>query len=152
METEWFDGVLGAEQFQKLSPPRFLKTHLLFQLWKEKLNRHPDLKIIQTIRNPKDALVSYYHHLSSDGQLGGFNGTWDQFFEVYRQKRLPWGDFFEHNAQWYEFNKERKNSLILVYEEMHKDPKAHVAKIAKFMGHEISDEIIDHIVENSKVP
>ena len=151
METEWFNGELGAEKFAKLEPPRILKTHLPYELWKNQLDKHPDLKIIQTIRNPKDTLVSYYHHLCGDDQSGGFKGTWNQFFEVFQQKRLPWGDYFEHNAEWYKFNKNRKNSLILIYEEMSKDPKTHVAKIANFIGHEISENAVDLIVENSTV-
>ena len=94
-------------------------------------------------------MVSYYHHMRSEIQLGGFNGTWDQFFEVFMEKRLPWGDYFEHNADWYRFNKDRKESLILVYEDMKKDPKGHVVKIANFIGHELSDKAVDLIVDHT---
>ena len=147
METEWFNGERGADKFAQLEPPRFLKIHLPYELWKIQLVKHPDLKIIQTIRNPEDTLVSYYHHLSSDCQLGGFKGSWDQFFELFQQKKLPWGDYFEQNAKWYKFNMNRKISLVLIYEEMHKDPKAHVAKIVNFIDHDISEKAVDLIVK-----
>ena len=114
---------------------------------KKHLDKHPNLRIIQTIRNPKDTLVSWYHHMRSDNHLGGFNGTWDQYFEEFKNKRLLWGDYFEVNADWYKFNKGRENSLILKYEEMKKDPKTHVIKIAKFLGHDLSDRAIDLVVE-----
>ena len=149
METEWNDGQLGTDKFLKLTAPRFMKTHLPFELWKSQLEKHPNLKVIQTLRNPKDTLVSYYHHMRSETQLGGFNGTWDQFFEVFKEKRLPWGDYFEHNADWYRFNKDRKESLILVYEDMKKDPKGHVVKIANFIGQELSDKAVDLIVDQT---
>ena len=151
METLWSNGETGADKFNKLSPPRIMKTHLPYELFKGQLEKHPKLRVLQIVRNPKDTLVSFYHHLSSDGHLGGFNGTWDQFFEEFKNKRLIWGDFFEINADWYKFNKGRENSLILKYEDMKRDPRAHVIKIAKFLGHNVSDKAIDLIVEKSNV-
>ena len=42
-----------------------------------------------------------------------------------------------------------KESLILVYENMKKDPKAHVVKIANFIGQELSDKAVDLIVDQT---
>ena len=151
MEIEWSDGETGADKFAKLTPPRYMKTHLPHELWKKQLAKHPNLKVIQTMRNPKDTLVSFYHHARSDSTMGAFNGTWDQYFQLFKEKKLPWGDYFEHNAAWYKFNQNRDNSLILRYEEMKKDTKAHVVKIAKFIGHDISDKVADLTVEKSQV-
>ena len=151
METMDPNGVTAADRLTNLPPPRFMKSHLPYQLWKKQLEKHPNLKVIQTLRNPKDTLLSFYHHLRSDGHLGGFNGTWDQFFELFKQKRLTWGDYFQINADWYKFNKERENSLILTYEEMKKNHRAHVIKIAKFIGQDLSDKAVDLIVEKSTV-
>ena len=149
METERIDGTLGADIFKTLSSPRYIKTHLPFELWKHQLEKHPNIKVIQTIRNPKDTIVSWYHHFRSDSQMGAFHGTWDQYFEIFKEKRLPWGDYFEHNANWYKFNKDRKESLILVYEEMKKSHKDHIIKIAKFLGYDLSGEVINLIEEKS---
>ena len=85
------------------------------------------------MRNPKDTLVSYYHHTRADIHTGAFPGTWDQFFEMFKEKRFPWGDYFEHNANWYKFNIDRKDSLVLFYEEMKKSHRDHVLKVAKFL-------------------
>ena len=151
IETEWPDGTFGADTFKNLDSPRFMKTHLPYQMWKTPLEKHPNIKVIQTIRNPKDTLVSFYHHTRSDTQLGAFNGTWNQYFELFKQRRLAWGDYFEHNADWYKFNKDRKESLILCYEDMKKDHRGHVIKIAKFLGYDLSEKVIDVIVEKSTV-
>ena len=151
METEWPDGKTGADIFNGFQSPRYMKTHLPYELWKDKLQKHPNLKVIQTIRNPKDTLVSWYHHNRSDSQLGAFHGTWEQFFDLVKEKKLAWGDYFEHNANWYKFNKDRKESLVLVYEDMKKSHRDHVIKIAKFLGHDLSDKVIDLIVKQSSV-
>ena len=151
IELEMEDGTISAELAAKLTPPRYLKTHLPFAVWKDNIQKHPDLKVIQTIRNPKDSLVSYYHHYRSDNTMGGFNGTWDQFFDLIKAKRLPWGDLFQHTSEWYTFNKDRQNSLVLQYEDFKKDHRGHVVKIAKFLGIELSEKAIDIIVDKSTV-
>ena len=61
IEAELPDGKTSAEMAATLIPPRYLKSHLPYPLWKNSIQKHPELKIIQTIRNPKDTLVSYYH-------------------------------------------------------------------------------------------
>ena len=151
IETEMSDGTIGADIFNGLQSPRCMKTHLPYEMWKTQLQKHPNLKVIQTIRNPKDTLVSYFHHFRSDPQLGAFNGTWDQYFELVKQKKLPWGDYFEHNAEWYKFNKDRDQSLILRYEDMKKSHRDHVVKISKFLEYDLSEKSIDLIVEKSSL-
>ena len=150
IESEDVTGRTGADIFRSLPSPRYVKTHLPYQLWKKQLEKHPKLKIIQTIRNPKDTLVSFYHFIQND-QFGGFNGTWDQYFELVKQKKLPWGDYFQHHAEWYKFNKDRKESLILFYEDMKKSHRDHVVKIAKFLGYDFSDKLIDIIVQKTSL-
>ena len=149
METERESGETGADLFRKLESPRFMQTHLPYELWKTALEKQPDMKIIRTIRNPKDTLVSYFHHMKNDEILGGFNGTWDQFFQLFKEKKLPFGDFFETNAEWLKFFQNRKNVLVLVYEEMKADHRAHVLKIAQFLDQEISEKVADVIVQKT---
>ena len=46
IETEHFDGTFGAHAFKDLSSPRYMKTHLPYELWKQQLERHPNIKVI----------------------------------------------------------------------------------------------------------
>ena len=149
METDRKSGETGADLFRTLESPRFMQTHLPYELWKTALEKQPDMKIIRTIRNPKDTLVSYFHHMKNDEIMGGFNGTWDQFFQLFKEKKLPFGDFFEINAEWFKFFQNRKNVLVLIYEEMKADHRAHVLKIAKFLDQEISEKVADVIVQKT---
>ncbi len=131
------------------SDERFAKTHLPFHLWEDNIKKHPEVKIIQTLRNPKDTLVSYYHHSQSDLLQGYFNGSWDDYFSLIEKKQLAWGDYFDHIVPWYQFNKNRENSLIIKYEDMKKDHKGHVIKIADFLGHNITEYILSVIVHET---
>ncbi len=77
------DGETGAHKLAKLNcPQRVIKCHLPYELMRENVEKRPNLKIVQTIRNPKDCLVSYYHHMRADEFTGPYNGTWDQYFEL----------------------------------------------------------------------
>ncbi len=152
IEIHFPDGETGAEKFAKIEGgQRIAKSHLPFQLWKENVEKHPDLKIIQTLRNPKDSIVSFYHHYTADETMGAFNGSFNDFFELYRKKLLGFGDFFEHIAAWYKFNKDRKNSLMVVYEELKKDPKSNIIKIANFLNKDLSEKAVEMIVERSSI-
>ena len=151
IEAEFSNGKTGADDFRNLPHPRMMKTHLPCEIWKGKLEKNPNLKIIQTVRNPKDTLVSYYHHCRNESHLGRFNGTWDQFFEVFKKKQLPWGDYFDDITECFKFFKTRENILVLPYEEMKKDQRGYVIKITKFLWYDnLSDHVIDLIVEKSK--
>ena len=79
--------------------------------------------------------------------LGLFMVLGISILSCFKQKRLSWGDYFEHNANWYKFNKDRKESLVLIYEDMKKSHRDHVIKIAEFLGYDLSDKVIDLIVE-----
>ncbi len=152
LEVESPTGETNAQKLSQFScGQRLIKTHLPVELLQENLSTHPKVKIIQNIRNPKDTLVSYYHHMQTSSMLGEFTGTWDQYFELFKANKLPSGDYFKITSDWYKFNKDRENSLILTYEEMKKDHRGHVIKIAKFLGHDLSDTILDLIVEYSTV-
>ena len=83
--------------------------------------------------------------------LGCFNDTWDQYFTLIKEEKLPFGDFFKVTAEWMKFFKDRKNTLILRYEEMKKDHRGHVIKIAEFLDQDISDKVVDKIVEKTIV-
>ncbi len=150
MELEYLDGETSSQKLERLDSPRVMKTHLPFELYEDLLLRNPNLKVIQTVRNPKDTLVSYFYHLKHIMIGGLFTGTWDQFFEeLVKKQKLPWGDIFDVTAKWYKFNKDRNNSLVLKYEDMKKDHRGHVIEIAEFMGFHLSDKVIDLIVQKT---
>ncbi len=149
LEVENPKGECGADLVRKLEPPRVMKTHLPPELYKDLFVRHPKVKVVQTVRNPKDTLVSYFHHYSDAKGMGPFVGTWDQFFEFAFSGKSAYGDLFEITTEWYKFNKDRENSLIIKYEDMKKDHRGHVIKIAKFMGFDLSDKVIDTIVHKT---
>ena len=79
-EMQYIDGgPLGCTLAAEKPDPRTIKTHLPLCYWKAALDKSANTKVIQTIRNPKDTLVSFYHFCRMNMTLGCFDGTWDEF-------------------------------------------------------------------------
>ncbi len=151
LEVQYPDGSTGAQRFQKMEPPRLAWSHLSFEFYVKYLQECNDLKIIYVMRNPKDTLVSNFYRYTNPPQLGQFTGTWDQFFDLAIQGKLQCGDLFDFTSKWYKFNKDRENSLVIKYEDMQKDRRGYILKIAKFMGHEVSDKVVEYILQKTSV-
>nr|XP_042912715.1 sulfotransferase ssu-1-like [Parasteatoda tepidariorum] len=86
----------GVDFVDKMMRPGPIKTHLPFHL----TPFSKDAKYICVTRNPKDCCVSYFHHMRN---LPGhnFNGTFDQFFELFVSGKIDYGDYFDHLLSWY---------------------------------------------------
>ena len=128
---------------------RIVKTHLPLRYWKNQLDNQPSVKVIQILRNPKDLLVSYYKYYCIYKAFGPFSGSWDDFFELFKNKQLVNGDYFDHQVDWFRYNKSRENSLIIFYEDMKNDLKGHVRKFAKFLNKNISEKVLSLITKRT---
>ena len=75
---------------------------------------------------------------------------WCQHFEQFIEGLLRYGDYFDHVLGWWA-HKDDDNVLFLKYEEMKKDLPAAVARMAKFMGQDISasQELVDEIAHRT---
>jgi hypothetical protein len=99
-------------------------------------------KYIYIIRDPKDVVVSFFHHLSN--QDGGFDGTFKEFLVQWCCGDIAYGRWTDHLRSWFEVvNKEK--ILILRYEDLHKNIKQNLMKISNFLDLKTSDEVINSI-------
>ncbi|ELT92660.1 hypothetical protein CAPTEDRAFT_5186 [Capitella teleta] len=120
------------------------KTHFPQHLMQEHTKR--DTKIIVGMRNPKDNLLSLYHFYNMNEVFGNFSGSFSDFFTLIKEKRMLYGDIFEHNVGWWSI-RDRPNTMYVFYEDLTEDPGKEVRRMAEFLGKETSDEDITKIVE-----
>ncbi|XP_056001525.1 sulfotransferase 1B1-like [Ostrea edulis] len=105
-------------------------------------------KIINIYRNPKDVCVSMFNFIkkTKGGELMK-DMEFDVFFDMYMTGQLTGGSWAGYVKEWTNF--EEKNPsyplLNLCYEDMKKDLKTHVKKIADFLELDTSDELISEI-------
>ncbi|XP_074645227.1 sulfotransferase 1C4-like [Tubulanus polymorphus] len=130
-----------------LSRPRLMQSHFLFEMFPIQAIEK-NAKIICVMRNPKDALVSLYHFYKSSISIGNYPGSWDDFFRLFVNNRLIYGDFYDHVLSWWN-QRYRDNILYLKYEDMVTDPKSNILKICAFLGKSLSDDKIDSITEQT---
>ncbi len=140
----------GGYFIRSLSKPRFIKTHLTYEL----TPKHPNAKYIYVARNPFDCAVSFYYHTQGFVKHYDFaEGTFDDFFECFINGEVDWGDYFDHLLPWVQ-HKNDKNVLFLTYESMKKDLKSAILKIANFLGERYIEKVnnpqmIENIIEHT---
>ena len=76
-ENSFFEAVSDIDTMTDLTDPRLLHCHLPIRFLPEKHLKNKK-KLIHVIRNPKDVLVSWFHHIQGD-KLCGPKGIWDVF-------------------------------------------------------------------------
>eukprot|EP01084_Bolivina_argentea_P140061 246341_1 len=129
---------------------RFWKTH-------SKLEHLPCCKLpnkmIIVCRNPKDALVSFYHHIKNHSKLS-YNSGFDWFYVLWIAGLLENGSYFEYYTKYWDLyvnNRKKLNILWLNYEDLVRDDKSkqkQILKIIKFIG---VDDIVNCIQDIEKI-
>lgn len=74
--------VVDINNMKGLESPRILDTHLPVRLLPKKFKSN-STKLIHVVRNPKDTVTSYYHHLIKDPVAKDAVKDWDSFFEEF---------------------------------------------------------------------
>ncbi|XP_031574454.1 sulfotransferase 1C2-like [Actinia tenebrosa] len=134
--------------FENLSSPRLLKTHLPYSLVpKGDINNNNGAKIIWVVRNPKDCAVSYYHHYNGFAILD-CDCTWDEFFEHFMNGKLVGGCWFQYTREWWQHRHDPK-ILVIKYEDLKKDAKKTIQKIASFVNKPVNEKLLQRIVEQT---
>ncbi|KAL1468728.1 hypothetical protein MTO96_025217 [Rhipicephalus appendiculatus] len=123
-ELPMFLDLVGAEGALSMPRPGCLKTHLPYG----KHPYSPEAKYIYITRNPYDCCVRLPTYRFQEG-------TFDQFFDMFVDGEVDYGDYFDHLLSWYA-HRDDPNLLFITYEELKKDTAGWVLKIADFLGKE----------------
>lgn len=120
--------MIGPKAAEIMPKPGAIKTHLPFHL-----NPYsPRAKYIYVTRNPKDCCVSFYHHTKMFSGYEFEDGSFDDFFELFIDGLVDFGDYFDHLLSWYEHRND-PNVLFMTYEDIKADTESAVMKMAGFL-------------------
>ncbi|XP_069840567.1 sulfotransferase 1C1-like isoform X2 [Dendropsophus ebraccatus] len=139
-------GHTSLEVANAMPSPRIIKTHLPVQLmppsfWEK------DVKMVYVARNPKDCMVSYYYFCKMDVTMTD-PGTWDNFFSMFMGGNVPWGNWFDHVIGWWKA-KDQHNILYVFYEDMIEDARREIQKVMRFLGKDLSEDIVQKILHHT---
>ncbi|VDI45767.1 Hypothetical predicted protein [Mytilus galloprovincialis] len=128
--------------------PRIMDTHCLFK-YLPKQHKQKKVKIVHMIRNPKDVCVSYYYHCLKDVMIN-FDGTWEEFFELFMSGKLPYGSWYNYELEMERAANDFPETIFTCYyEDMKKDPVREIKKLADFLGTPCSDDTLEKIAKET---
>lgn len=129
--------------------PRFFKTHANYKDLPR--GSAKGLKIIYVARNPKDVVVSLYHHAKNKPDFN-FKGTFSDMLDFFMAGTCENGNWFDHILEWYTASQQDPDHVMfLKYEDMLKEPKDAIERIARFTGLPSEPEIIDAVAVKSTI-
>jgi hypothetical protein len=123
--------------------PRIIKTHEYFD------HRYP--RTIYIVRDPRDVALSYYDFQRKYRQIADAYPL-DRYVDDFVCGRLisaDWGTWAENVASWVYTRGNRKEFLLLRYEDMIKDTASELLRIAAFLGIEADPQRLQGAVERS---
>ncbi|CAN0896880.1 Cytosolic sulfotransferase 17 [Linum grandiflorum] len=88
-------------------------------------------KLVYMARDPKDTLVSMWHFHNKI--IKSF--PLERAVESFCSGVSPYGPFYRHMLEYWEQSKISPDKVMFIkYEDLHRDPKLHVRKLASFLG------------------
>ena len=135
---------LAFEVLPEMESPRLIKTHMQREFFDNAFRKNAKFVVVN--RNPKDVIVSYYHFYK---MVPGFqfDGDFNAFFELFKSKKIVHGDWFDWVLGWWD-EKDNPNVHFVTYEAMKKDIVKETRRVAKFLGKDFSDDVIQEIVDS----
>jgi hypothetical protein len=128
---------------------RYFKTHATVNSLPGGLET--GAKVIYVARNPKDTVVSLYHHARNKPEFG-FQGTFEEMLKLFVAGKAENGSWFEHVLPWYEQSLLRPDQVLFIkYEDMYEDTTQAVRAISDFLGFGYSDDVIESVVQGSSL-
>ena len=120
---------------------RLIKTHLYHDM----TPMHPEAKYIYVARNPKDCLVSFYHHTRGFPKHYNFgNGSFDDYFELFINGNVDFGSYFDNLKSWLP-HLNKSNVFSTTYENLVQNPRESILDLAGFLG---GSDLQNHLLAN----
>ncbi|KAH0626623.1 hypothetical protein JD844_001707 [Phrynosoma platyrhinos] len=146
LRAPWFTTQLGLETAHNLPSPRLLTCHLPIQIF-PKAFFSSKAKVVYTMRDPRDVLVSYYHFSKMCIPFGDPK-SFNHFLERFLSGDVPFGSWFDHITGWMKL-KGKSNIFFISYEQLQQDLCGSVKRLSHFLGKDLDEAAIASVVENT---
>ncbi|XP_054923358.1 3-beta-hydroxysteroid sulfotransferase-like [Dermacentor andersoni] len=127
---EWrFLEYMDIKDWTSSLPLRSFATHLAL----DKQSMTEEGKYVYIARNPWDVCVSFYNMATNIRSPEFQDGTFEDLVDVFVSGNFGYGDYFEHVAAGYAL-REQPNVFFTTYEELKKNTREVVLRLAYFLG------------------
>jgi hypothetical protein len=146
-EPEVFNRILPGVSGRRLpliwslADPRIIHSHTTF--------RSSIPKAVYVVRDGRDAIVSYYHYLTT---RNGVEMPFEDWFDLYT-RRWYGPRWHDHVESWLTKGKQKLGAALMVpkLEDLKTDPVRHVGRVADFLGLNPNHSAIHHAVEKASL-
>ncbi|KAG5527752.1 hypothetical protein RHGRI_028633 [Rhododendron griersonianum] len=134
------------------SSNRIFGTHLPYQIIGETVYTS-DCRVVYVARNPKDTLVSMWHFVNTLEMFKTFPWPLEDFVDNFCKGHIAFGPYYDDVLGYHKESMERpKKFFFITYEELKRDPKTHVTKLAEFLGYPFdNEEQVEEVVRSSSI-
>jgi len=124
--------------------PGFVKSHFPMSLLNPRLL--DTCKVVYVARNPKDLCVSLYHNSKLYCFLD-FKGDFELFVKYFMDNNLICSPFIEHMIEAWNL-RHHPNMCFIFYEDMKRDLRSQIRRVAEFLGKTYSDEQVGNLASH----
>ncbi|KAL4586119.1 hypothetical protein LXL04_010750 [Taraxacum kok-saghyz] len=138
----------------KANPSNYpiLGTHLPYSFLPKSVIAS-NCKIVYMYRNIKDVIVSYYHFTRELVSLSVEDAPFEEVFDEFSEGVSSYGPYWDHILEYWKASQERPDIFHFVkYEDLKRDPRSNVKRLAEFLEYSFSIEeekagVVDDIIE-----
>jgi len=124
--------------------PRFVKSHLPMSMNNPRLL--DTCKVVYVARNPKDLCVSFYSN-SKLYYFLNFEGDFESFMKYFLDSNVILTPVIEHVIEAWNL-RHHPNMCFVFYEDMKRDQKSQIRRVAEFLGKSYADEQVDKLASH----
>ncbi|XP_061167118.1 sulfotransferase 2A8-like [Saccostrea echinata] len=132
MTDTFLEFIPNLQEMETVPSPRIMASHLPVKYIPKENNG----KIIQSIRNPKDIVVSAFHHYTKDPFIKNYVPLdWPTFLDEFLHGDCYYGSWFEYEKEWEEAAGQNSEKILIVYyEDLKKNGMETMRQISNFLG------------------
>ncbi|XP_055996320.1 sulfotransferase 1E1-like [Ostrea edulis] len=147
-EFLFLEAVPDISIVDNVSSPRPLNTHAPYR-WLPKQHIENGGKIIHVLRNPKDVVVSLYHHFDNAKEFGEVPYFKTFCENMYNGSGQVMGGWFAYEKEFEQAEANDTCSAIFTvqYESLKKNTIQEINRLARYLDVDVNDEVVTEIAD-----
>ncbi|XP_045124442.1 sulfotransferase 1A1-like [Portunus trituberculatus] len=136
-------------QISELAPsPRTIKSHLPLSLLPQ--NLLTTSKAVYMARNPKDAVLSFYHHCRIF-KNHGYEGSFEQFVQYFLDDDFIYGPYWLHLKEALG-QRDNSNLHVMFFEDLKQNTLHELKRLNDFLGTKLTEDQLKGVAHYTSFP
>lgn len=131
---------------------RVLNSHLRYRLLPTEIF-DKKIKTVFVARNLKDIAVSFYCHYKVMDNDVTYDGSFDNFLDIFLEGKLGYGGWFDYMLEWQHIFEDRPDWPVhtVLYEDLKENPAKEIQRLASFLGRDSDMDFCTQIADKCHI-